>query len=109
MSKEHVLAKRENEFEAKFAHDEELAFRILARRDKLFAAEIAQLGGMSARAEEAFVDEALSLHGGPDHDGTLIQLAHHMLMERSPGHERLGEKLARFGEAARADLMGKPG
>lgn len=44
---------RENAFEAKFAHDAELQFKLAARRDKLvglWAAEKLGLGGLEAEA-----------------------------------------------------------
>jgi hypothetical protein len=44
---------REQAYEAKFAHDEELRFKAVARRDRRFGAWVAkQLGLTGARAED---------------------------------------------------------
>jgi len=65
---------RESQFEAKFAHDEELKFKILAHRSRLFAAWVADQMGESAppdyadgfvafalgRSAEALIEQARS-------------------------------------------------
>jgi len=48
---------RERAFEAKFAHDEELLFKIHARRDKLLGAWAAQQMGLSPAETEAYCRE----------------------------------------------------
>ncbi len=45
---EETFRTRENQFEAKFAHDEELKFRIIAHRNKLFGAWTAEQLGAAA-------------------------------------------------------------
>jgi hypothetical protein len=52
---------REKTFETKFAHDQELRFRAIARRDKMlgrWAAELLKLTGIEA---EAYAEELVSL------------------------------------------------
>jgi hypothetical protein len=44
---------RETQFEAKFAHDEELRFKAIAHRDRLFAAWVAEQMGSAAPADYA--------------------------------------------------------
>ncbi|HTJ63273.1 MAG TPA: ATPase inhibitor subunit zeta [Alphaproteobacteria bacterium] len=44
---------RESQFEAKFAHDEELKFKIIAHRSRLFAAWVADQMGESAPPDYA--------------------------------------------------------
>ncbi len=44
---------RENQFEAKFAHDQELKFKVEAHRNKLFAAWVADQMGEGASPEYA--------------------------------------------------------
>lgn len=48
-----AFATRERQFEAKFAHDEALKFRILAHRSRLFAAWVADQMGDGAPPEYA--------------------------------------------------------
>ncbi len=45
---------RETQFEAKFAHDEEIRFKILAHRNKLFAAWV--VGELGAGAPDGYAE-----------------------------------------------------
>ena len=63
-----MFHEREQAFEAKFVHDEELRFLVAARRDKLFARRVAATLGVSS--EEG---EALAIPNGPGHDQALLQ------------------------------------
>jgi hypothetical protein len=51
---------RENAFENKFAHDEELRFRAEARRNKLLGLWAAGLMGMSAEAADTYAMEVVA-------------------------------------------------
>lgn len=51
--------KRQEAFENKFAHDEELRFKAQARRDKLLALWAAAKLGRTDAAAEAYVNEVL--------------------------------------------------
>jgi hypothetical protein len=45
---------RENAFEAKFAHDEEMAFRVTARRNKLTGIWAAERMGLTAEETDSY-------------------------------------------------------
>lgn len=49
-----IFEDRERAFEAQFAHDQELAFRISARRNKLLGLWAAGLMGLTAEETEAY-------------------------------------------------------
>ena len=51
---------REQGFEAKFAHDEDLKFRAYARRNKLLGLWIAELLGKSGDEAEAYAKEVVA-------------------------------------------------
>ena len=51
---------RINAFEAKFANDESLKFRVNARRDKLFALWAAELQSMPASGHDSYVKEVIA-------------------------------------------------
>lgn len=51
--------KREEGFEKKFAHDEELKFKAYARRNKLLGLWAAELLGMSGPAAETYAKEVV--------------------------------------------------
>ena len=65
-----LFDQREQAYEAKFVHDEELRFKLLARRGQLFASWVAQQKKLSGDEAEAYVrsiTESLFQPGG-QHD-----------------------------------------
>ncbi|MFL5332986.1 MAG: ATPase inhibitor subunit zeta [Geminicoccaceae bacterium] len=64
---------REQSFEAKFAHDEEFRFRVIARRDKLFAQWAAARLRLSDAAAASLVKAVLAIPDGPSHDPGLLK------------------------------------
>jgi len=50
---------RERSFEAKFARDEEMQFRVLARRNRLLGEWAAGLMGLTAAESEAYAKEVI--------------------------------------------------
>ncbi|HLY07090.1 MAG TPA: DUF1476 domain-containing protein [Rhizomicrobium sp.] len=61
---------RERNYEAKWAHDEDLRFRTVARRNKLLGLWAAERFGLAGAAAESYAHELLSLEvrGGRDDD-----------------------------------------
>jgi hypothetical protein len=53
--------KREEGFEKKFAHDEELKFKAAARRNKLLGLWAAEKLGLTGAAADAYAKEVVSL------------------------------------------------
>ena len=51
---------RDRSFEAKFAQDEEMQFRILARRNRLLGEWAARLMGLSEAETEAYAKDVVS-------------------------------------------------
>ena len=50
---------RERAFETKFAHDEELRFRVIARRNRLLGAWAARLMGLSDAEADAYAKDVI--------------------------------------------------
>jgi hypothetical protein len=50
---------RERAFETKYAHDEELRFRVIARRNRLLGAWAARLMGLSEAEADAYAKEVI--------------------------------------------------
>lgn len=61
---------REKSYEAKWAHDEDLRFRSLARRNKLLGHWAAETLGLTASAAESYANVLLDMEvkGAPDED-----------------------------------------
>ncbi len=66
-------SEREQAFEAKFAHDAEFRFLVLARRDRLFAQWAAGRLHLSTEAGAALVREILAISDRPGHDEALLR------------------------------------
>lgn len=64
---------RERAFEAKFSHDEEFRFLVLARRDKLFAKWVAGQLRLSGQAEADLITSVLAVRDGAGHDDLLLK------------------------------------
>jgi hypothetical protein len=101
------LREREQGFEAKFAHDAELRFMVLARRDKLFARWAASRLNLDAEQTEALVQTVIHIPDGPGHEKALLDT----IAERLASHttqETLSAALQRCLAEARAALEGTP-
>lgn len=67
-----TLNDREQGFEAKFVHDQDMQFLTKARRDKLFAVWAAQMLGLDAAGTEALVKAVIAIPDGPGHDQAVL-------------------------------------
>jgi len=99
-----TLHERERAFEAKYAHDEELKFLALARRDKLFALWLVGQLGLSGAQLQAFLHEILAVQGFPQHDAALLRFAAGALQVAGIVADAPAA-LARLGAEAREQLM----
>jgi hypothetical protein len=64
---------REQAFEAKFAHDQELLFKARARRDALLARWVASQLGIPGPEAEAYVQSLVALAVQRDHEQALVK------------------------------------
>jgi hypothetical protein len=60
--------KREDDFEKKYAHDEELRFKAVARRNKLLGQWAAEKLGLKDAPADAYVKDAVAAAFGPGGD-----------------------------------------
>jgi len=67
------FGKREQSFEEKFAHDEELRFKILARRNKLLGLWAAEQLGLKNEAAEKYAEDLLQFSVKNPGDDPLIK------------------------------------
>jgi hypothetical protein len=64
---------RERAFESKFAHDEEMKFRLLARRNKLLGEWAAHKMGLSEAESEAYAKDVIRADFEEPGDGDVIR------------------------------------
>src|SRR5690348_5444790 len=102
-----MFDERERGFEAKFAHDEELRFRVTARRDRLFAQWAAGMLRLSCEEGDALVRAVRRVPNGPGHDQALLQYISDVLSQRG-GEAFRGDAsaaLERCAEDARQQVL----
>ncbi len=87
-----TFQEREQAFEAKFAHDEEVRFLVTARRDKLFAQWAADRMGLAEPARAELTTSVLALRDGHGHDDALR--SHVALALTDAGHVIRASELA---------------
>ncbi|MGH6798465.1 MAG: DUF1476 domain-containing protein [Roseiarcus sp.] len=80
---------RENTFEKQFAHDEDLRFKAVARRNKAVALWVAETKGLSAGDAEKYADEFVGAQVGKSDDDVaaalksdLVDLSDHRLRKK---------------------------
>ena len=101
---------RERAFETKFAHDEELRFLLIARRDRLFAHWAAEKLGLSDQTCAELTKSVFALRDGAAHDAMLLKdvgkrLAEHGNIAQS---SELAAALSSCEVTARQQLMNGP-
>lgn len=98
---------REEAFERLFAVDEELAFKALARRNKLLALWLAQLTGVAETDAKSYADALVASQVGSADAGDIFKLIQARLA--AAGVEMSDNRIRRrIGEAAaqaRAEIM----
>ena len=65
---------REDTFEKRFANDEALRFRAVARRNKAVALWVAEMKGLSAEAAEKYADDFVGAQVGASDDAVAAAL-----------------------------------
>ncbi|MEJ0062689.1 MAG: DUF1476 domain-containing protein [Alphaproteobacteria bacterium] len=102
-----MFDERESGFEAKFAHDEELKFKVDARRCKLLGLWAAGVMGLIDAEAETYARELLGTdlqeHGSADILGKLTSDLTAKGID--PQQVRLHEKMVEFHEIAKKQIM----
>ena len=97
---------REREFEARFRHDEELAFKIRVRRDKLLGLWAAQHLGLKNGAADAYAKEVVEAEfSGPRGRGVVEKVTRDFAARSiAIDAARIEDELHRLGEEARKQI-----
>ena len=97
---------REKSYERKFQHDQELAFKAKARRNKLFGLWVAERLGLAEEAAETYARELAAGDFGKVGDGAIIARAGEDLAKRrvTVDAARLRAELQRCAAEAKKQL-----
>jgi hypothetical protein len=98
---------REKAFEDKYKHDEELRFRVQARRDKMLGLWIAEQIGKEGAAAEEYARDVVRADMKLPGDDDVIEKIMADLQEAGVdlSEHRLRRKLEEFEQAAKEQLM----
>ena len=97
---------REQAFEAKFAHDQELQFKAKARRDALMARWVVSELGLSGAEADAYVQSLVALSVQKDHERLLVDklLADFAKANVPMTEHRLRKRVTEFYELAKTQV-----
>ena len=99
---------REHGFEAKFAHDQEMAFRARARRNKLLGRWTAEKIGLSGDANEVYAKGFATLNIENSEDVIVAKIMHALGERGVPAIEtEIRQRMAELGARARAEQAKK--
>ena len=98
---------REEAFEKRFAVDEELAFKALARRNRLLGLWLAQLLGRTGAAADAYAATLVAAQVGVSDPDALFKTIQASLSEAKAemSDNRIRRKMAEAMDQARAEIM----
>ena len=103
-----VFDEREKAFETRFSHDQDVEFKILVRRDKMFGLWAAGLAGLSGESALAFahavIDSEMTTHSVMTKVGQDLLAMGHQLPE-----SELKAKLLELHELAREQVYKEEG
>jgi hypothetical protein len=98
---------REKEFEARFKHDQELQFKITARRNRLMGLWAAQQLGLLGDAAEAYAQRVVEAQLQPGGNRNVVDKLVADLGTKDPTFTaaRIGFEVEHFAEQAKRQLM----
>jgi len=98
---------REKEFEARFKHDQELQFKITARRNRLAGLWAAQQLGLLGDTAEAYAERVVAAQLRPGGNRNVVNKLAADLGARDPTFTdaRIRFELAHFAEQAKQQVM----
>ena len=100
--------KREDGFEKKFAHDEELRFKAMARRNKLLGLWAAEVLGKSGAEAEAYAKEVVLADFEEAGDNDVVRKVLKDLEGKGVGEQDIRAKMAELlGQAVEQIQAGK--
>jgi len=102
-----IFDEREKEFEARFKHDQELQFKVTARRNRFLGLWAAQHLGLLGDAAEAYAETVVQAEFEPGGDKNVIDKLAADLGAKDPTltAARIRFELEHFAEQAKRQLM----
>ena len=95
---------REKNFEKKFAHDEELQFKVSARRNKYLGEWASQILGYNQEKEEEYINAVIKADFAEAGDEDVFRKIKEDLKNNNISDEDIRKKMDELNEKAKADF-----
>ena len=96
---------REKSFEKKFAHDEELKFKVSARRNKYLGQWVSQKLGYEKEKEKEYIQSVIKADFQEAGDEDVFRKIKNDLKEHNTSDEEIRKKMNEFNEKAKSDFI----
>ena len=95
---------REKSFEKKFAHDEELQFKISARRNKYIGEWASKILGYNPNQEKEYIQSVIKADFAEAGDGDVFRKVKEDLKKYNISDENIRKKMDELNEKAKSDF-----
>ncbi len=96
---------REKSFEKKFAHDEELQFKVSARRNKYIGQWASQILGYNADQEKEYIQSVIKADFAEAGDEDVFRKIKQDLKNYNINEEEIRKKMDELNEKAKSDFI----
>ena len=96
---------REKSFEKKFAHDEELQFKVSARRNKYIGQWASQILGYNADQEKEYIQSVIKADFAEAGDEDVFRKIKQDLKNYNVNDEEIRKKMDEINEKAKSDFI----
>ena len=96
---------REKSFEKKFAHDEELQFKVSARRNKYIGQWASQILGYNADQEKEYIQSVITADFAEAGDEDVFRKIKQDLKNYNINEEEIRKKMDELNEKAKSDFI----
>tara|TARA_Y100000816_G_C25802545_1_gene420315 strand:+ start:354 stop:662 length:309 start_codon:yes stop_codon:yes gene_type:complete len=96
---------RKKSFEKKFAHDEELQFKINAKKNKYIAEWVSNLLGLTEEKKNQYIQDVIKADFAEAGDEDVFRKIKIDLKEKDLKDEEIRDKMKELNEKAKSDFM----
>ena len=96
---------REKSFEKKFAHDEELQFKVSARRNKYIGQWVSQILGYNSDQEKDYIQSVIKADFAEAGDEDVFRKVKSDLKDHNISDEDIRKKMDELNEKAKSDFI----
>ena len=95
---------RKKSFEKKFAHDQELQFKVSARRNKYLGEWVSQILGYNSDQEKEYIQSVIKADFAEAGDNDVFRKIKEDLKDKNISDEELRKKMDELNEKAKTDF-----